>query len=433
MIRIDYQLRTNSMLYVGAQKPYGGNFMESWSHLPGGIVRGAVAHFLLAQCPQGEDQQRDHHRCPEREECRFYQLFGSGDSTEIIFTHGYPQDVLGERTWTLPATARSCKHQPGFRPDEQREARERPGKRPRERHGAFDILLSQLAYEELQPRMLVWKARCPCPGCGGRIDRFSGFYHRLHEEGYRQVASPRKGRLLRAAINRRRNTAEDEMLYSLEAIEAGQLLAGSLILPRQKRALVEEALCETLLTLPLGGGGSRGLGRVELKEIKEAERPDLDPLPKRLEQFNRALEEQRALYSRFDPREPLQTGKYFFTIDFQSEAILVDRFGRRCTILSPELLWGVLGLTGKLPQPERVRSYTSPIYLGGWSTAWRMPKEVMLGVSAGSLFVYGVEEVTEELLASLEQAEQQGLGERREEGLGRVVVCDPFHLEVTPV
>ncbi|MBI1986838.1 MAG: hypothetical protein HYS70_00620, partial [Nitrospinae bacterium] len=269
MIRIDYQLRTNSMLYVGAHKPYGGNFMESRNHLPGGIVRGAAAHFLLDWCPQGEEQRRDHHGCPEREDCRFYQLFGSGDSTEIIFTHGYPQDVLGEQTWTLPATARSCKHQPGFRSDEQREAREQPGKRPRERHGVFDTLLSQLAYEELQPRLLVWKAHCL--SCRGRIDRFSGFYQRLHEEGYRQIASPSKGRLLRAAINRRRNTAEDEMLYSLEAIEAGQLLAGSLILPRQKRALVEEALRETLLTLPLGGGGSRGLGRVELMEIKEAE------------------------------------------------------------------------------------------------------------------------------------------------------------------
>lgn len=438
MIQIDYNLLTNSRIYIGAKKPYGGNFMESFDYIPGGVIRGAVARLLLEECPKDDDQKKDHQSCPDKNGCRFYELFGCGDSQDVIFTDCYPESYVKKKVWVLPITARTCKYHPGFKSDERRfNEKRKTGDREIENHGVLDILISQLVYEELNPSLLVWKLRCNLPKkdqgqCNARIDSFGGFYQYHGEKDYEAIKPVSKVRLVRAAINRRRNTAEDEMLYSLELIEKGQNFYGSIILPGEKFDLVKNALHEVSKFGWIGGASSRGFGRIEINAIKEIEFPELRPIQERIERFNEIIEEERKTYQKFAPTDEPKPGKYF-TIDLQSDAIFVDRFGQRVTILSPGMLLEYLDLTGKIPELTMERSYTSPVYISGWSTAWRMPKEVHLGVKAGSLFVYLVKELTDELIEALERAEEIGMGEKREEGFGRFIVCHPFHLEVMPV
>ncbi len=133
---------------------------------------------------------------------------------------------------------------------------------------------------------------------------------------------------------------------------------------------------------------------------------------------------------------------FFFSIDLCSDAILTGPYGESTLILRGE------DLSSRMSEldpnfascPISIRTPDLPAFTvdstlhAGWSAAWQMPKEVRLSVKRGSVFVFRVEALTDELCAALAALENsEGIGERREEGLGRVTVCHPFHWEVIPV
>jgi len=78
---------------------------------------------------------------------------------------------------------------------------------------------------------------------------------------------------------------------------------------------------------------------------------------------------------------------------------------------------------------------TQPTFVGGFSTAWGLPKPTHLGTAMGSVYVFRVDKSPDdaELLLWLESLEAQGVGMRTDEGLGEVLICHPFHKEVMPV
>jgi len=57
-----------------------------------------------------------------------------------------------------------------------------------------------------------------------------------------------------------------------------------------------------------------------------------------------------------------------------------------------------------------------------------LPKVTELAVQAGAVFLYQMEKAAD-WTTRLERLEEQGVGSRRAEGFGRVLVCDPFHYE----
>ena len=67
--------------------------------------------------------------------------------------------------------------------------------------------------------------------------------------------------------------------------------------------------------------------------------------------------------------------------------------------------------------------------VGGWQVGWQRPKPTALATIIGSVFVFeaarplGPAEC--ERLAELQAA---GIGERRQEGYGQIIICDQFHL-----
>ena len=68
--------------------------------------------------------------------------------------------------------------------------------------------------------------------------------------------------------------------------------------------------------------------------------------------------------------------------------------------------------------------------LTGWSEAWGMPKPILQAIGAGSVFTFRAPASKRgELIPILRRIHMEGIGERRAEGLGRVSICDPFHLE----
>jgi CRISPR-associated protein Csx10 len=76
------------------------------------------------------------------------------------------------------------------------------------------------------------------------------------------------------------------------------------------------------------------------------------------------------------------------------------------------------------------RCFTQTRVVSGWNSAYQLPKDDEVAITKGAAFLYRTETDMDILLAWLRQVEEQGIGERRAEGFGQVIVCHPFHWEV---
>lgn len=421
MNKILIKIKTLSPLYMGTKKPYG-HFLETHQYVPAGLVRGAVAGRLLNECPKPK-YKLEHHACPAKQSCRFYRLFGDGSSSKILFGHCYPSDD-DKISNLLPMTAKTCKYKPGFKSEDNK-------KRGDKNHGIRDTLISQLVYEELQQQEafipIIWQAHCEC---GNRLEPASGYYIVGSPNEYGKVEASTET-FVHTAINRRRHTAEEEMLYSVEAVEADSNFAGILSTPDEHKSEIEEILQSVQR---LGGGTSRGLGRVEITTQDWDESLD-EPIELRIESFNQRLFKLWDIWVSLAQGDVLREpqGSYF-TVGFQSDAILRAESGEFTVDLDAELLRRRLEQLSsqELPEIKKARSFVRANYVSGWSTAWGLPKEPELAIKAGSVFVYHTTQI-DTLIEALGKLELEGIGQHIEEGFGRCVVCNPFHLEVKPV
>ena len=116
----------------------------------------------------------------------------------------------------------------------------------------------------------------------------------------------------------------------------------------------------------------------------------------------------------------------YFSVDLLAPAILRDPHGL------PTLKLG-LNFNGRPREP--VFWATQPTFVGGFSTAWGLPKPTYLAAATGSVYVFRVDKSPDDptLLSWLESLEAQGVGQRTDEGLGEILICHPFHKEVMPV
>lgn len=419
MTTIYFTIEVRSPLAVSDRKPGGSQFQEGLDHIPGRVVRGAVAGLLL----EGNAEHSD-------------ELRGAFFSGEILFRNAYP--AWERAPHVLPATAVSCKDDKGFRPTE---------------HGVFDTLLDRFCWEKLQPPGLLYIPQCP--DCGGRVKAFEGFYT-IFEKGSQEYEEVLRARgyevqdaclerlhrresvpsqlLTRVAINRRRGVAEDELLYAVNALSPFILdptvsrdephSRGERFVPTRYRGvvLVPEGMEERMAGLlrkvkHIGGGTSRGLGRVEVKVVEGEENPSVSD---RVGEFNQKLAERWAVYNGLLSEEKALGGEYFI-IDLQSEAILKKGW-RPMQVFDEKMLKEQTGI-----EAELVRSYATPGYRGGWQGAWGLPKNTEVIVRRGGVYLFRVEEV-EPWISKLEELEEEGIGERRAEGFGQVRICDEFHL-----
>jgi hypothetical protein len=74
--------------------------------------------------------------------------------------------------------------------------------------------------------------------------------------------------------------------------------------------------------------------------------------------------------------------------------------------------------------------------IAGWNAAAQMPKPEVRAIAPGSAFLFcrgGIANPEQEyarLAEALSAAEQEGVGERVEEGFGEIAFCLPFHSEL---
>lgn len=371
-----------SPIRIGEAKP-SFSFLPTNSIIPGSVVRGAVAEYLISNGKEAEIKSL---------------------IDDMRFGFCYPTSKSNIFPLPLPATALTCKTKKGFKAKGE--------------HGVFDSLLAMIAYEELEnlnakfPVPFTFK----CQTCESRMDRFTGFY--VKEKNYEKV-EPEKFSQTKVAINRWRKTAEKEMLYSITAMKPKDVVFVGKIIGNE--ANIDEVL-KALKEVGLGAHTTRGYGKVETK----IENIKIERMESRFQSFNEKLKKvwndilSIALNKNELPKEPQST---YFSIDLLSPAIL-----KNDGIPTLKLR---LNLNGNETEPILFSAF--PVFIGGWSTAWGLPKETTYGAGIGSTYVFKVNNESKELFQQLERIELDGVGERRDEGYGDVLICHPFHREVIPV
>jgi CRISPR-associated protein Csx10 len=408
MKRIKLEITAQSPLAIGRQKP-GGSISEVETYIPGTVIRGAVAGLMIRQ---GQAQNNNFAEDPDSD---FKTLFIDGGA---IFQNAYPALAevdnyfrINPEIRVLPATALSAKGKSGFYP---------------KGNGVFDSLIDRFYAEKYGQ---VYDPSCPRDG--GRVDPYKAFYSQHGKQYYPHSTSTRL--LTRVGINRRRATAEDDFLYSIQVLDEVKTKSDHEPVPMVfcSSILVEESVEKDFFyylehnstNIRLGGSASRGLGKVSLK-LQSAE--VTSGVADRLMTFNKALQQRWQLWQIFDQSQSTPTtDRTFFTIGLQSDAILREQW-QRSTVISANMLQA---LVGSIPGDLRLESaYSSYDYRSGWNSAWGLMKDTELITDRGSVYLFSVETVHQkDWISALESLENRGVGDRTMEGFGQVRICDEFH------
>jgi CRISPR-associated protein Csx10 len=233
--------------------------------------------------------------------------------------------------------------------------------------------------------------------------------------------------LTRVAINRRRGTAQEGMLYSPLVLnevtynnESKQkqqtMFRGSIVIPEESAPLVEQHLADIDF---LGGRQSSGLGHVALTASPiEAESPQA--IQQRVERMTEHFAAQAELYEQLGG-EQFKVGT-IFTVNLLSDAILLEQGWLPTQELSAAMLKEATGIDATL-----LRSFTMTAVVGGWNVSWQRPKPSDIAVSMGSVYVFRTKNSPD--YKQLARLQLDGIGERRAEGYGQVRICDEFHLD----
>jgi CRISPR-associated protein Csx10 len=407
MKRIDFKITAQSPLAIGQRKP-GGSVSEALNYIPGTVIRGAIAGQMLKQTDQEPTPKDDFHR-----------LFL--DETAAVFHNAYPAVIQlapdqyitsADEVRVLPASALSAKTNSGFRPDKD---------------GVFDSLIDSFC-AKAQGHFYV-----PNDIRDNLVEPFSGFYSQS-EKRYRSHTVTKR-LLTRVGINRKRATAQDELLYSIEVMNESQgkserlqtVYRGSVFVQDtdELAAQLSDFLQQQCAHLRIGGSASRGLGKIHLEVVEPTEN-SAKSIEQRIEAFNQKLKERWHLWSVLGGASSNPTeNSSFFTLNLQSDAILTENW-RRTTVVSPSMLASLIGLNEE--DISLCTVYSSYGYRSGWNAAWGLPKDTELVTNMGSVYLFSILKDRQiESYEALAKLEQVGIGNRCSEGYGQVTVCDEFH------
>lgn len=354
--------------------------------IPGSALRGALAESYLRR-GQPDDES-------------FRELFLNEDRTR--FSPLYPGMNV------FPATALSCKREPGFQAED--------------RHGVRDLLILRIA-RFLKPNLDTTGAY-QCPRCGNDMKALEGFFTAARSVRLEMSVSTHVG------IDRITSTAAPGVLYSREEINPGQCLYGSVTTSEH---LANEVARLCALPLRVGSARSRGKGALSLRLIPQSQ-VAAEQLVNDWREWNREMHRLLPLVAGAHP-DPHDV---FFTLTLHSDTICVDRYLRAATDPSSLIDWlppAVPG-AGRAFGSGHLGFVTGVIKLStlrGWNVAHGLPRTDDQAVTRGSVFAYrlrssdiaNVATLYDRLLAVY----RNGLGLRRNEGYGMITICDRFHTD----
>jgi CRISPR-associated Csx10 family RAMP protein len=349
------------------------------TYIPGRVLRGGLAEALIREghSPSGAD---------------FQSLFGPKGP---VFPDLIPAENESEFSRVLPLTARSCKRYHGFRADDG--------------HGAFDLLAVKAA------KTMGAYASSPtrCAICDQDLKAFVGFWN--GDVSQPSLRRPITEIRMHTGIDRATGTVAEGILYGNEVIRPITENSAGIIRNVQFTgisSMTDEQfkIFSRHINLPifLGADKTRGYGEV-----------CLELLPANSQSFNPMDWDQEFKNLLRNMKVAINKGCYF-SVTLRSDAILVDKFLRPTSRL-PVDDWHGVELVCRTIKSTLVRS---------WSSGYGLPKPDDPALNAGSVFLYRYEGDDNQLIMSqLQSLAAEGIGLRRQEGLGAITVCDPFHIQ----
>ncbi len=369
--------------------PERGNIIGSLDFVPGTSLRGALAWRLIRQ-GWAVDQEP------------FQSVFVR---EQICFGPLYPSQEWKDKAsfpFPLPRSLLTCKHAPGMW-----------GDKPHARiHGVRDLLqggiLETCGYSDTDGPCNA--PLIPNEGYAQIVDSSTGF--RLQPVQLERLS------IQRTAIDDEKLRGEDQKLYTTEAIPAGSWFAGYIWGPTDLLAALLQAcpIQEEPILLHVGKSRTRGHGELQVFfRLPDGNRHMAYPL---LLPLNHTVAVDSSMSAGF-------------TLTLYSDTIGVDKWLRPITRLDGDILWSLLGGIGTSPL-KIVRGYMKTRQIAGFNSVPGMPRAPDLALIAGSTWhVSWCSEATATERADtakrLQQAVSNGIGLRRGEGFGRVIVNLPLH------
>ena len=418
MNQVDLVITAESPLALGRRRP-GGSISEVETYIPGSVLRGAIASQILQQANQSGEQAQSGD---------FQTLFLG--SNAAIFRNAYPAiaqvetdqwSIVNDAVRVLPATAVSSKTNPGFQSSGQ--------------GGVFDTLIDSFCKEQFRQPYEFTDPSATGEGGNSQVEPYSAFYSITNQRYCKHEVSSRF--LTRVGINRRRATAEEQVLYSVAVLNESFAECPKAARHEQQRwrnvvyrsaVLIKDAdLASAFIdfinrepqSFRIGGSTSRGLGKVKLKASAGSAPNSLEA---RVERFNQALKKRISLWSIFGQHDA-DLSRTYFTIDLQADAILNENW-QRTTVISAEMLQQ---FTGIAELPKLHSAYSSYDYRSGWNAAWGLMKDVELVTNRSGVYLFSIADERQSWIEALKVLEETGVGDRTVEGFGQVRICDEFH------
>ncbi len=417
MPKIKVILEAKEHIFLGSGLPVE-NIQTSRDFVAGSVLRGTLARAILHPLGLWKHGIGPGGGSSSPLPAGFKEVFLAEPPARFGFL--YPIWKVGEEgkepesaeVFPIPLTAFTCKAQGGF---------------GEEAHGVYDELLEEirrLAGARVQIRR-------KCPECGEPLQRMRGFARQMGGKYGQVEIRPRL--LIRVGLNRFTETAEEGILYTQEALPHHQHI------DKEDRFLcfvgywhmsddqwkAMKALLDKFVpkedggfSLRIGTARARGMGAVILRWVEDPPSP-LPPLEKRFEAF----QPRDASGRRLDPDH------CYFALTLRSPLLLYDKRGQPAAFPGKEVLEDYVSAIPEGLEFLRDASVVEREEWSGWSEAWGLPKPVVTAIAAGSVLAFRAPCAKDAVLSFLQEVEEYGLGERRAEGWGEVVACDPFHVK----
>ena len=361
--------------------PILANHLESEDYLGGSTLRGALATIW----PRGKTGNDEFLDLFCRGECRFLGLFPVAKEHLLSFVskNFYP--------YRMPLSMKTCKYSP---------------EKGHDGHGYHDSFLEGAdTTERLES----------CLSCSGPMERVRGsnFYYFDYYSSSVKPIKVKKRIIMRHGADRRSRRARDEALYSYCAVEEGSVFVGWVIGKKDHIDRFGKTLEENDLRVRKSSNGNL---EFSLRVGRARKKAGLDCVA-------------RVVESSFPWPEPGETLIHdkFVKIVLQTPAILKDHLFRPKTTLSPsDIFHNVNGISPE--EFELRREFVSLLQIDGWSGIHGLPKVPEIALAPGSTFVFeykGSSGNNEELKQAWEKIQIRGIGERRIEGYGQVLINPP--------
>lgn len=372
--------RALSPVVINEQRQSSNNV--SLDYIPGSTLRGALASAYLRRGNPEDDA--------------FKALFlGDAAIPDLL-----PTDSVEAPSRVLPLTAFSCKRNPGFR--SRLVAGSEPG------HGVRDML-ALLAVGRLgtaaEAGGVEASADWDCV-CRQELKPFAGYWNGDLKAPALFRAEKSYNRF--TGVDRLTRTVAQSIFYTSQSLDdyndAGgsdpsRYFCGTARVDAAGYASLAGLAAEPLF---VGSDRTRGYGELELA---------LSEIPPAVPDYEAWDRDFRGLLG-----ASAGTG-FYFSVTLASHAILLDRFLRP----SAQLDTGIDGC-------EEIMRLVKGVQVRGWSAAWGLPKPDDAGLRKGSTFLLRYQgSDSAGLMEQLERLRREGVGVRKEEGFGSVIIDDPIH------